>query len=177
MFLLWFQTVDLALPSSLSAHIGTSNPYFGRAVYVWSALNTFNRAWNLFPFSFEDFDQALHHPGPCAMRSEIFVSLLRVAMVNSRKELEKAGHSLEVEEPDPEAAEVQQVEWTLPPRGMDWLLAIEPDTVTASTDEWEGVLRQYLEYMAEECMQRRLEQFDLREVSYPAAVSSCTGWV
>ena len=62
----------LVLPISMAMHLRTTGANFGRAITVWSALNTFSRWWNLFPFTFEDFDQALHH-GPCVLLSEVFV--------------------------------------------------------------------------------------------------------
>eukprot|EP01048_Picozoa_sp_COSAG05_P013236 COSAG05_NODE_1390_length_5002_cov_2.478075_1_plen_726_part_00 len=154
------------LPVGLSAHISIGNPHFGQALYVWTALNTFDRAWNLSPFSFEEFDQALRHDGRCVLRSEIFVAVLRVALTSSRKEaLKQQGHSCR----DTDASMLgeasvdldhEQENWTVP---VSWILNVDVTAVTAATDAWEDVLRQYLQYMTEISMVKRLELSEGRE--------------
>lgn len=133
------QQPPLALPTSLSMHIRTTGPNFSRAVTVWSALNTFSRWWNLSPFTFEDFDQALHH-GPCTLMSEAFVSLLRVVVQEARSNAEREPSSHD-----------------------EWVLAVEPSSLNPSKQDWEDTLRQYLDLAAQQALTRRLEFVQNRE--------------
>ena len=144
------QQPPLAVPTSLSMHIRTTGSNFSRAVTVWSALNTFSRWWNLHPFTFEDFDQALHH-GPCSLMSETFVSLLRVVVQQARSDAEREASTRR--KPAKSGDEDQVEQWI----SDEWILEVEPSSLNPSTDKWEDTLRQYLDLAAQQALAKRLE--------------------
>ena len=70
----------LVLPVGLHMHLATQPQHAGPAVSTWSAINNFGAIWAIYPFTFEDFDQALHHRARCTLMSETFVALMRIAI-------------------------------------------------------------------------------------------------
>jgi hypothetical protein len=144
------QQPPLVLPTSLAMHMRTTGPNFSRAVTVWSALNTFSRWWNLHPFTFEDFDQALHH-GPCALLSEAFVSVLRVVVQQARSDAEhEASRSKQAKAGEEELSEHRWV-------SDEWILEVEPGSLDPGGDNWEDTLRKYLDFAAQQALTKRLE--------------------
>eukprot|EP01052_Picozoa_sp_SAG31_P008827 SAG31_NODE_452_length_15484_cov_20.883198_4_plen_857_part_00 len=74
------QPPQLQLPVGLPLHVATLPALAGVAISTWCAINNFGTIWAIAPFSFEDFDQALHHQAHCNLMSEVYVALLRVAL-------------------------------------------------------------------------------------------------
>eukprot|EP01043_Picozoa_sp_COSAG02_P009962 COSAG02_NODE_344_length_24146_cov_12.795983_2_plen_1040_part_00 len=151
------QPPPLALPTSLSMNISTTGANFSRAVTVWSALNTFSRWWNLHPFTFEDFDQALNH-GPCTLMSETFVCLLRIVLQQAQNDAERlaSGRRKLAKSEDEGNAESQ---WT----SDEWILEVEVSSLNPSRANWEDTLRQYLDLAAQQALTKRLEIVQKRE--------------
>jgi hypothetical protein len=144
----------LQLPTSLSPHITMGPLHIERAVYIWWALNTFGHSWRITPFTFEEFDLALHHQGPCTLRNEAIVALLRVSLQKLQKDVRK---QMGISDRDVDSGKPDDMESTWMEPGTEWLLGLDLSSISASTQTWETLLRQYLQYMAELSMLKRLE--------------------
>eukprot|EP01045_Picozoa_sp_COSAG04_P013247 COSAG04_NODE_929_length_9364_cov_4.141932_8_plen_451_part_00 len=125
----------LVLPSSLALHLRTDAPNFGKMAHVWLALNTFSRWWNLFPFTLEDFDQALSG-GDCTLMREVYVTLLRTVVSQEREDAlrEQGRHRAKENDLGEFGASIVG--------GSEWLMHTDVSTLDARDDDWEDMLRQ-----------------------------------
>ena len=112
-----------------------SNGEGGSGPGVWLALNTFSRWWNLFPFTLEDFDQALSG-GDCTLMREVYVTLLRTVVSQEREDAlrEQGRHRAKENDLGEFGASIVG--------GSEWLMHTDVSTLDARDDDWEDMLRQ-----------------------------------
>jgi hypothetical protein len=172
---LLLHSTKLKLPSTLAAHWSMPPELAGLALSVWCTVNTFSSSWGIFPFSFEDFDQAVHYNGRCNLVNEVYVGLLRVAIESCQViiEAQKKSHAasdsaslLAGFDADVDSNWVSE----------ESILGVDLQSLRASEDTWESVLKNFLQFQTQSAVTQRLVLKRSREDSKASMEAISRAW-